>query len=67
MADDPQKAIIQTELDSVDKRLRVFDPTLVKDSELYQIATELLKEPRLDNNYMFTKLVKRLEAFYLTA
>jgi hypothetical protein len=44
-----------------------FSAQKVKDSELFQMSTSTLKDPRLADNRFFINLIGRLEAFYILA
>lgn len=52
----------------MDKKLHSdFNVEKCKDSELYKISLSILKSEKLQDNTMFSKLVKRLDSFYVTA
>jgi len=47
---------------------QLFDTNAVKESELFEMTTKnLRRNPELMKDFMFAKLVNRLDAFYILA
>ena len=56
---------ISNAIDLANQNLKVFDPKVVKESELYAISQSVVECPELVGNFMFDKMKARLNAFYI--